>query len=122
MQQQQTKHLKDVVLAIDNIDEMIVDTSNERQVINCDNDSEQTETFGTDLLPVGHDDDEAYKQDDDDWRGREEAATNYEIDDDNVGFGSVNMYKVEQLIELAKIDLKGKESEDATGTTTDDTV
>ena len=97
-------------------------------MINCDNDSEQTETFGTDLLPVGHEDDEGYKgyegyeQDDGDGRGREEAATNNEIDDNNVGFGSANMYNVEHLFELAKMDLKGKESEDATGTTTDNII
>ena len=58
-------------------------TSNKRQVINHDNDSEQTETFGTDLLPFGHDDNDGH--------GREEAATNNEIDDNNVGFGSANM-------------------------------
>ena len=99
---------KDVVPAIDNINEMVVDTSNKRQVINRYDDSEQTETFGTDLLPVGHEDDEGYEQDDGDGRGREEAATNNEIDDNNVGFGSANMYNVEHLFELAKMDLKGK--------------
>ena len=32
------------------------------------------------------------------------------------------MYNVEQLIELAKMDLKGKESEDITGSTADDII
>ena len=32
------------------------------------------------------------------------------------------MYDVEYLIDLAKMDLKGKELEDATGTTTDDII
>ena len=116
---------KDTIPAIDNIDEIIEEDSNKRQVRNRgDDDSEQTETFGTDLLPVGHDDDEGYDGYDDDGRGREEAATNDEIDDDNVGFGSADMYDVEQLLELAKMDLKGtaKESEDAIGTTTDDII
>ena len=46
---------------------------------------------------------------------------NNEIDDD-VGFGSTNMYAAELELELVNIDLKGKESEDVTGTTTDDII
>ena len=114
--------LKNAVPAIDTINEMTADTSNERRVINRDNDSKQTETFGTDLFPVGHEDDEGYEQDDNDGRAREEAATNDENDDDNVGFGLANMYEVEQLVELAKMDLKGNNSEDTTGTTIDDII
>ena len=74
------------------------------------------ETFGIDLFPIGHEEDEGY--DENDGSVKEEEATNNEIDN-IVGFGSANMSNVEQLIELANIDLKGKQSEDVTKTTTD---
>ena len=89
-----TEAFKDAVLAIDKIDEMIAD-SNKRQVINCDNDSEQTETSGADLLPVWHEEDEGYEQDNNDGHAREEETTNNEIDDGNDWFGSTDMYNVE---------------------------
>ena len=76
-----------------------------------------------DLFPIGHEEDEGF-DDDNGSTTREETAVNDEMDD-NFGFGSADMYDVEELIELVKMDLKekkGKRSEDATGTTMDEII
>ena len=90
---------KDAVPTIDNINEMT--DSNERQLINHDDNSEQTDTFGIDLFPVGHEEDEGYEQDVD-GRAREKAAADNETDDDNIGFGFANVYNIEQFNRAGK--------------------
>ena len=95
---------------IENISE-VIDCS-ERRRVGHDNDLEETERFGMDLLPVGHEEDDGF-DDDEENSGREEAATTNDEYEDNVGFGSADMYDVEELIELANMDLKERAKKDS---------
>ena len=88
------------VPVIENIVE-VTDSTGERIVNNVDTNLGETERFGMDLFPIGHEEDEGF-DDDNGSTTREEIAMNDEIDDNVVGFGSADIYDVEELIELAK--------------------
>ena len=95
------------VPAIDNIgeieEEKQADNVNEK---NTDDISEETETFGLNLLPNGiMDDEEEVPTDEDNSNENEEAIHE---DDHNVGFGAADMYDVEELIELSHMNLRGE--------------
>ena len=83
---------------------------------NNDDISEETETFGLNLLPVGLIDDE----DEDEVPIKDEDDN--EDNDHNVGFGSADMYDVEELIELSNMNLKDANKKESEYETTDDII
>ena len=81
--------------------------------------SEETDRFGTDFLPVGYEEEEIGEEEGSNDGEAEKVQNDY---DETVGFGSADMYDVEELIELSKMDLKSGEKESEEGCTTNDII